>query len=132
MDIISHAIAGACTGAAFGEPIAGAIWGVLPDLVLGVRRRFHPTILYNITHSLTFIGLCGFIGVMVFGSWTPAFSLLSHIALDLPTHGTVWAPPLFYPFKRRYSLGKEWEWFSLSWGIGLAITIVWSSIWLLI
>jgi hypothetical protein len=129
MDLVTHAIVGAATGSVFGRPVLGAVCAVLPDLVLGVRRRALPTQLYSVTHSLLFsvwlgitlapldngvAGLCG------------ALAVLSHIAIDLPTHGKDWAPPLFYPYSlKRYSFGVEWEFFNASWYKGAAISTIW-------
>ena len=131
MDIVNHAVAGAAVGAAYGRPVVGALFGVLPDLVLGVRRLTVPTPAYNLTHSLSFVIVVGAIAGAVLGSPLPLLALLSHLLLDLPTHGPVWAPPLLYPGSvKRYSYGDEWEWFSRSWWIGLSITSIWSATWL--
>lgn len=132
MDFVSHAVAGASAGAVFGRPVLGAVFGVLPDVVLGVTRKAAPNIPYNITHSLTFVAvlvpLCA-----ALGTWAPMLAVLSHIVLDLPTHGSQWAPPLLYPLsRRRFSLGAEWEWFNRSWWRGLVLTISWSFACLLI
>lgn len=133
MDIVSHAVAGAAVGAYYNRPILGACFGVLPDLVLGVKRLTVPTRAYNLTHSLSFgIGV-GTIASFALGSPLPLLALLSHLLLDLPTHGSEWAPPLLYPWSnKRFSYGEEWEWFSPDWWIGLYITLVWSVSWLLL
>lgn len=131
MDIVSHALAGAATGIAFGRPVAGAVFGVMPDLVLGIRRKFSPTPAYDLTHSLSFVFACGGLWWALGGTWVAVFALLSHIVLDLPTHGKQWAPVLLYPLHRkRFSYGVEWEWFSISWWRGLVLTIIWSSLWI--
>ena len=129
MDIISHAVAGASVGAVFGRPVLGAVFGVIPDVVLGVRRKVTPNISYDVTHSLAFVLVLTLVCVPL-GTWAPVLAVLSHIFLDLPTHGLKWAPPLLYPLsRRRYSYGnEEWEWFNHTWWRGLAITIIWSSI----
>ena len=133
MDIISHAVAGAAVGTAFGHPIMGALFGVLPDLVLGVDRHINPPTAYNATHSATFVAGVGLLAGVGLWSVVPALALLSHILLDLPTHGKRWAPPLLYPFsERRYSMGTEWEWFNRSWWQGLALTLAWSLAWLFV
>lgn len=133
MDIVNHAVAGAAVGAAFGRPGVGAFFGVLPDLVLGVKRLTLPTPAYNLTHSLAFSGGVGLIAGELLGSPLPLLALLSHLLLDLPTHGPKWAPPLFYPWSElRYGWGEEWEWFSRSWWIGFGITLVWSITWLFV
>lgn len=127
MDIISHAVAGACAGAVFGRPVLGAVFGVLPDIVLGVRRKATPNTSYNVTHSLMFVLVVALVCIPL-RTWAPVIAAISHIVLDLPTHGLKWAPPLLYPLSdRRYSYDdREWEWFNYSWWRGLAITIMWS------
>lgn len=133
MDIVNHAVAGAAVGAAFGQPLLGAFFGVLPDLVLGPKRLTVPSRAYNFTHSLTFTVGMGITAGIIIGSPLPLLALLSHLLLDLPTHGKVWAPPLLYPWsEHRYSYGDEWEWFSPSWWFGFALTMAWSTTWLLI
>lgn len=131
MDILSHAIAGAASGHVFGHEIYGALFAVLPDAVLGLRRKVCPTQLYKLTHSLA-----SFPGVLVclFAAGVPptivhAVSLawLSHIVLDIPTHGKLWAPRVLYPFTdARLGCFAEWEFFSPSWHRGLIFTILWS------
>lgn len=133
MDIISHALAGAATGHAFGAPIVGAVFGVLPDLVLGYKRVNKPTQPYNLTHSLAFATFTPLAWGLYFGGqqgWLVFFALLSHLILDLPTHGKTWAPMLLYPYPRRFSLGSEWEWFNKVWWRGFALTLLWSLLWL--
>jgi len=125
MSSLSHAVAGASAGYIFGQPALGALCGVLPDLVLNIRRLLLPSELYNFTHSLAFAGLVGLAGVQ-FGTAVPSLAILTHLALDVPTHGSTWAPPLLYPLRRRYSLGAEWEWFTRSWWTGLGLTFNWS------
>lgn len=133
MDIVSHAVAGAAVGVAYGRPIVGALFGVLPDLVLGVKRLTVPSAAYNVTHSLAFTLLVGVLASVALSSPLPLLALLSHLLLDLPTHGPVWAPPLLFPISdHRFSFGKEWEWFSRTWWLGFLITITWSTIWLFV
>lgn len=128
MDIFSHAAAGASVGWAFGRPIVGALWGVIPDLVLGFKRRLYPNELYNYTHSFVFLLAVGSMGV-AFGSLVPFLAVLSHLILDVPTHGKQWGPMLFYPNRKRFGMGYEWEWFDGTWWIGFIITVVWCFIW---
>lgn len=126
MDIVSHALAGAAAGAVVGHPVAGAVLGVLPDAVLGIKRRQEPNTAYNVTHSLLFVAVCWMLEQMLFGTSVSLIALMSHLLLDIPTHGKKWAPPLLYPFDDiRFSLGEEWEWFSPSWNGGLVITSIW-------
>jgi membrane-bound metal-dependent hydrolase YbcI (DUF457 family) len=132
MDLFSHAVAGAAVGAAYGRPLLGAFFGVLPDLVLPLKRIHVPVLRYSATHSLAFVLVAGMVGAAIFErSVVPLLALLSHILLDIPTHGPKWAPPLFYPFSaKRYSLGPDWEFFSPSWWKGLLLTLIWSAVWL--
>jgi len=131
MDIISHAIAGAAVGFHYGSPIVGALVGIAPDCVLSIKRLHYPTNLYNHTHSIIPLVILGIYDYFYTTQPIVFFALLSHIILDLPTHGKIWAPALFYPYsKKRYSFGDEWEWFSTSWFTGLIITIIWSFIWI--
>lgn len=134
MDIISHAVAGASVGFAYGRPILGAFCGVFPDLVLGVDRHINPPEPYNATHSLTFVALVGIAGALALGSAVPFLAVLSHIILDYPTHGPRWAPTLFYPMsKARFGHGlQEWEWGNATWWRGLVLTLIWSLAWLFV
>lgn len=135
MDLISHAVAGAATGAAFGRPVLGACVAVTPDLVLGIKRRAVPNTAYDITHCPAFacsIGLAIFAITNSIGiAACVTACLVSHIALDLQTHCSRWAPKLLFPFaQHRHSCGDEWEWFNRSWWIGLITTILWSATWI--
>lgn len=141
MDVVCHAVAGAATGMIWGRPILGAVIAAAPDAVLGLRRRLIPGPAYNFTHSLAFIGVAAAVAMLAGGAHTAALvtaCLLSHLALDLPTHGPNWAPPLLYPFNKKrffYAQGGEWEFFNEHWKVGFAVTITWSflclQIWLL-
>lgn len=129
MDILSHAAAGAATGALFGHPVAGALVAVAPDAVLGVRRKLFPGYAYNVTHGLPFLCVVSLAISLWSMSWagTVAACLLSHLALDIPTHAETWAPPLLFPFRTtRYSMGNEWEFFNESWWRGFWLTVTWS------
>ncbi len=128
MDIFSHAVAGAASGAVFGKPIVGAIWGVVPDLVLGIKRLEKPTGLYRFTHSFLFIGLMGAATETIAHMGAVMLALLSHIVLDALTHGKLWAPRPFNPFSSRriFNNCQEWEWGNLSWWMGLGWTATWS------
>lgn len=127
MDIVTHAVVGAASGAVFGHPIVGAAVAVLADLPIVGPRRAKPNAWYNLTHSLGFALWL----TLVFG-WTRnlaatiSLAALSHIILDAFTHGQIWAPTLCFPFKdRRFSYGEEWEWFNKSWWNGLSIAVAW-------
>lgn len=106
----------------------------MPDLVLGIKRRSVPNDAYNATHSIAYLVACSVgvwfvdatLGQLVF------WCLLSHIALDLPTHGPVWAPPLLWPFRpTRFNYGGEWEFFNRWWIQGLVYSIAWATFFLL-
>lgn len=127
MDIISHAIAGYAAGYAAGNPVGGMIAGIAPDMVLPLRRIAEPPVAYNITHSLTFILSVGALCYVLSGSLAVMLGLLSHLLLDIPVHGKIWAPPLLFPFKQtRFSpFGLEWEWFNDIWWVGCTINILW-------
>ncbi len=134
MDIVSHAVAGAAVGAAYGRPVLGAVCGVLPDLVLLTPKRLTlPPARYSATHSALFVAGAGVLGWLAFATVVPLLAVLSHILLDLPTHGRRWGPQLLYPFSHRvYSYGTEWEWFNRSWRQGLVLTLLWSLAWLFV
>lgn len=137
MDIVTHAIVGAITGAAFDRPVLGAIVGILPDSALWLRPRLaHPPTLYRAAHgalapmfaSTVCLALFGAqIALVVFCAW------VSHIVLDIPTHGPEWSPRLFWPDERVvFDTHQEWEFFNASWWGGLALASLWSMIWLMI
>lgn len=130
MDIFSHALAGAATGALWGRPVLGAVVAAAPDLVLGWRRRRLPSVVYNVTHSLPFVTVALAVTSLVWGLETGTLvmmCLLSHLFLDIPTHGRVWGPPLMYPFDNsRAGFGEEWEFFNDVWWRGLVFTFAWS------
>ena len=132
MDVISHAIAGAASGYMFGHPILGAAIGVLPDLCLIGKRRVHPTPLYRFTHSLGFMLVLLFLSQLLTNSgdigWTVAVAWASHVYLDVPTHGSVWAVRLLYPNEDVYYEAEEWEFFNNAWKFGFALTIIWSTV----
>lgn len=132
MDLITHAVVGAITGLVWQQPVFGAVIAVLPDLTLfSIKRQEHPTRLYNATHSL--IGLA--VVSAVAEIWAPEFTHLvffcyvSHLVLDLPTHGEYWAPTLLYPHPRRFRMGQcgEWEFFNVNWYRGLIYASLWSA-----
>lgn len=133
MDLLCHSIAGASTGLAFGEPVLGAVIACTPDLVLGIKRRKKPNEAYNLTHSLFGVALIALILGFFINPFLAFFCLLSHIALDIRTHGKHWSPTLWYPFsKKRCFPSIEWEFFNESWCNGLKIVAIWSYIWLVI
>lgn len=137
MDIVTHAIVGAITGANWGRPILGAAVAIAPDFVLGLKRHALPPLSYSMTHSPLLMSLALFVatGALTHDPRLTACVIacyLSHIALDLQTHGDDWAPRLFFPFSiHRTSLGGDWEFFNRSWWLGLSTAVLWSSIWLL-
>lgn len=128
MDVFSHAIAGACTGAVVGRPLLGAALAVLPDVAAVGPRRLHPGALYNLTHSLLFLALVPALASLWGFGGLAYFCIVSHLILDMPTHGDDWAPTLMWPSKFRYSIGHdEWEWFNETWWFGLLLTFLWSA-----
>jgi hypothetical protein len=134
MDLLTHAVVGAVTGVGFGHPVAGAVIAAAPDFVLGIRRKSRPSKFYNITHSLAFLILCSVIAELI-GGWGAlvGVSLASHLFLDMPTHGSIWAPPLLYPFSNhRFTYGEEWEFFNFHWWAGLYCSFLWcTTVWTL-
>lgn len=130
MDIVTHAITGAATGLAFGHPALGAIVAVLPDTVLGVTRRSAPNTAYNVTHAPFPMCIALAVGFAPFGLAGCAIAAyISHIVLDLPTHGGRWAPKLFAPFSyRRISIGDDWEYYNGPWWVGAIIATLWSAL----
>lgn len=132
MDIFSHAIAGACTGSAFGRPVLGAVIAIIPDIPIFGPRRDAPSNWYKVTHSVLFLIVGEFIGRMYGVSFFVFSCLGSHIILDITTHGRTWYPRLFWPIQYCIYSGTEWEFFNRSWWIGAFLTILWCFLWLLI
>lgn len=134
MDIITHAITGAATGALFGRPIVGAAAAVWPDLVLGFRRKYAPTEYYDIAHAVIPMSCLMYGPIVSFTlDWKLGVCMMvcywTHIILDVLTHGDDWAPKLFAPFsQKRCSFGDDWEWFNRSWWVGLTVAIIWTAI----
>lgn len=137
MDIFTHALVGAVTGGALGHPLLGAVVAVLPDLPLWVQRRpASPPAAYLALHSglaavllAVACALCtygGFISVTF--AVTVVACWLSHIVLDVPTHGNEWQPRLLWPNKKYLLFPdtiEEWEFFNLTWLIGLKLAVAW-------
>lgn len=133
MDIVSHALTGASTGLLFSHPLLGAALAVLPDVVLGPVRKSMPSAAYNLGHSALGISVAALAGAVWSQGLFVLLCLLSHVVLDLPTHGKVWGPPLLFPFSgRRFSFGSEWEFFNTSWQKGLILTFLWNTTCLLL
>jgi hypothetical protein len=132
MDIFSHAIAGACTGMYFGRPVLGAVIAVLPDLPIFGARTHNPPWLYKFTHSFAFLILGTLTGMLVEMPFLVFFCLMSHLILDVGTHGSNWYPRLFWPIEYRVYRANEWEFFNSAWWSGAFITLIWSDVWLFI
>ena len=134
MDVVTHGLVGAATGFYFGHPVAGAAIAVAPDLVLGITRRKLPSQAYNATHSALVLTLAAAFAIGVAPDplgWLVLWCWLSHLTLDVPTHGTQWAPPLLYPLhQKRFSAGSEWEFFNRTWQRGALLSILWSVAWI--
>jgi hypothetical protein len=138
MDIVTHAITGAVTGQIFGRPILGASVAILPDISLGVARKLHPPEEYDMMHAPVVMLFCifawcglfvGILGLSVDIVKVCMLAYLSHIVLDVQTHGDEWAPMLFAPMSmRRVSLGGEWEFFNRYWCLGMITAILWNLI----
>lgn len=139
MDIFTHAIVGAASGAAFGQPVAGALAGIAPDFCIWFgKRRAKPPEGYLACHSLLGV-VAAAIGTIVAirlfdpGNVTLFYAIMlawvSHIALDAITHGETWAPRLLYPSPLILNVEfNEWEFFNLSWWRGAAVAAIWSAL----
>lgn len=130
MDIITHAVAGAAIGAVLGHPVVGAMAAVVPDSALWLAPRpALPPALYRAAHGGLAPLFVSAICLPIFGPQIAIVVLLawiSHIILDIPTHGPDWSPRLFWPDERVvFDKFEEWEWFNHSWWFGFFITIVW-------
>lgn len=131
MDILTHALTGAATGYVFGQPIVGAIAGILPDFALFFRaRQASPPPAYCAAHSLLMPFVVGMVSAIFFGIEIGSavyWAWFSHILLDIPTHSKEWAPQLFWPDKYQlFTRFEEWEWLNESWWRGLFIAALWS------
>lgn len=119
MDILTHAIVGAAVGLKLGSPLSCVIASIAPDIVLGIKRKFTPTMPYKFLHSV--FPVCA---LYLFGFKAEAIAWATHIILDIPTHGTLWSPKLFFPFSDKGFTGfQEWEFFNTSWKKGLALSV---------
>ncbi len=126
MDLVGHALAGGAVGLYYGHPVLGALVAVLPDLPLFRARLATPPTSYDILHSLWPLPLLMLLPQWILWAW------VSHLLLDLPSHGKIWAPPLLWPKQTRFSVfGIEWELFNRAWIIGVVVTVSWSSTWIL-
>ncbi len=82
------------------------------------------------THSLLFVLLSGIVAA-IYGAdiaLTVMLALVSHLVLDVTTHGVEWNPRLLFPILNEPAItfGVEWEWFNLSWWYGYLTMILWS------
>jgi hypothetical protein len=136
MDVFTHALVGAVTGSTWGHPVLGAVVAVLPDLPIWYgKRRATPPAAYKALHSYTLalaFGLLTYLLVGVAAGATVFACWLSHLALDIPTHGPTWAPRLVWPSDWHLPCKEEqeWEWLNRSWWIGFCYSLFWIGIFL--
>lgn len=118
MDILTHAIVGAAVGVKFESLLSCVIASIAPDIVLGTKRKFAPTVPYKFLHSV--FPVCA---LYLFGFKAEAIAWATHIVLDIPTHGPLWSPRLLSPFSDKGFTGfHEWEFFNTSWKKGLVLS----------
>jgi membrane-bound metal-dependent hydrolase YbcI (DUF457 family) len=123
MDIVTHAIVGAVTGWPAGHPVAGALVAITPDLTLGLKRHHLPPVSYVLLHS--WVGLLAALVVAVAFKADWVFGCyLSHVILDVLTHGKEWTPRLMYPRDSLFHF-EEWEFFNDTWKFGLGAAGAW-------
>lgn len=131
MDVFTHFVVGAATGAVWGRPWLGGLCAVLPDAVLGLRRRAAPSLAYRLTHSLVgALTLAGLVGALagIPAATVALAAAASHLYLDLATHGSQWAPRLLWPWTQYSWGGIEWEFFNESWFIGSFLAFLWMAL----
>ena len=132
MDIITHAIVGGVTGASFGAPLTGVVFGIFPDLALvrnkAKRTWIAPTI-YRAYHSFGFV----LANLPLYFFFEPHYvhtiilALLSHQLLDIFTHRGAFAAQPLWPLSTKtfYQSREEWEFFNRTWWKGLALASGW-------
>jgi len=127
MDIFTHFAVGFATGTVIDKPITCGVIAILPDVFLfSFKRLKNPTILYKISHTVWIpLFICIFNPIY-------ALAYLSHIVLDVFTHGGKWKTEPFLPIKLNFGNFHEWEFFNKSYLIGLIISILWITIFLYI
>ncbi len=144
MDIITHAVVGGITGAAFGHPIAGSIVAMIQDLPLFGYIKGEPTHpkepsnLYRFLHSFLFLIILTLVCYVYVSfihrpfnvPWFVFWVLLSHFYLDFFTHRGVWTVRLFWPWGKTFKSGGEWEFFNRAWLAGIGFAVIWSFVWL--
>lgn len=137
MDTATHALLGGVIGASAGvlapqgtEPLvvvaACALVATLPDSpLIAYRTRVpHPPRSYLWAHSIWPVIAIWFCVGPIYGA-----AYLSHILIDIPTHGPAWSARLFYPIRWHFACFEEWEWGNASWRNGLVITILLGFLW---
>lgn len=127
MDIFSHAVVGAATGALYGQPLLGALVAIAPDLAIAGPRKLKPTHLYKASHSLFAIFLVSCVA-LPFGkdiALVAVLSYASHIFLDAITHCREWQPRFLWPsdVPLGFKGTQEWEFFNASWFLGLLVAV---------
>lgn len=132
MDFLSHAVAGAAVGYAFGNPALGAAVALIPDVPIWGKRREAPNAMYDVTHTMIFTLLVGAVVFKYMGTPLVGLALLSHLVLDLPTHGRQWGAMSLFPLttRRFHWIEHDWELFDINWWVGTLVTIIWSTAWL--
>jgi hypothetical protein len=107
MDILTHAALGWAVSPS-PECVAGSI---LPDVaLLGHRRGQSPPLAYRWTHSILFAAAIAPLSPQA------ALGILTHIALDIPTHGVKFATQPFYPLAGWHlATATEWEFWNRTW-----------------
>lgn len=115
MDIISHLIFNySCSNIVMESLVLSSIGSIIPDLTM-IKRKRNPDLYYKVMHSLPTVA------VLYFVNHSLAFGLFTHIFLDFFTHGNKFSPFLFFPSSSNNTLFKEWEFFNLSFFIGILI-----------
>ena len=64
---------------------------------------------YDATHSLALVGIVAILARMLTGRIPrPLLAWVLHIVVDIPTHGRVWSPRIFWPLSDYAFAGLSW------------------------